>query len=258
MFTCSTVFGYHLFTGYPIKDSEGWDHYRVEWNHYQRKEGGFGRMPEGSMSKKSEPLSPYEYSGCYRIGELCPVQGSKVGDGGMVTEQEADMLLGRIVILDEKYMLFYDCERKQGVRKGGDVFSGNHMVQKFILAGWEGRTITSDCVLNGTAPDHAMEQAVGKERYGKINGEIESNENGTVRLFTMEETDSLIMSSYLSGQYFILEKLEGGEEQKALEGAGWKEGGADEGKIRGGGEGSYPEGCLRNLHCKGIPAYPLL
>lgn len=34
-----------------FKDSEGWDCYRVEWNHYQRKEGGFGRMPEGSMQK---------------------------------------------------------------------------------------------------------------------------------------------------------------------------------------------------------------
>lgn len=77
-----------------------------------------------------------------------------------MTEQEMDMMLGRPVILDQGLMVLHDCEKKQGIVKGGDVFNGNHMVQMSVLAGMEGHIVTPDCTLDGMAPDHVMEQTV--------------------------------------------------------------------------------------------------
>lgn len=214
-------------------EEEGWSPYRLVWNHYQAEDGGFSRVTGSGIPKESVQMPLHEYYGCYRIVEACPLQDFTTGGNGLMTEQELDMMLGRPVILDKGLMVLHDCEKKQGIVKGGDMFSGNHMVQVSVLAGMEGHTATPDCTLDGMVPDHAMEQAVGKERYEKINGTIENSENETIRLYTMEGTDSLIMSSYLSGQYFILEKLEGREAKKVREDASWKEGGMDAGKIWG-------------------------
>ena len=212
---------------------DGWSKYRFVHNYYQT-EGGFDRTEKADIPKESVQILQH-LSGCYRIAEACPVQSITAGGKGMMIEQETDMMLGRTVIFDNDFVLVFDCEKKQGIRKGGDVFSGNYMVQRFVLSGAEGWAkryiIKPDCILNGTAPDKTMEQAIGKGRYTKINGRIKSNENELIQFYTMEGTDDIIMESYLSGQYFVLKKLSGKEEAKALEEIRNTEGGADEGKV---------------------------
>ncbi len=145
----------------------GWSPYRLVWNHYQTENGGFSRVTGSGISIKSMPIPPHEYYGCYRIVEACPIQDLTAGGSGLVTEQELDMMLGRTVILDKGLMVLHDCEKKRGIMKNSDVFSGNYRVQVFVLAGMEGHTVTPDYILDDMAPDHSMEQYFLLEKTGE-------------------------------------------------------------------------------------------
>lgn len=77
--------------------------------------------------------------------------------------------------------------------------------------------IKHSALVDNTKPDYIMMLAVGWERYRKISGVIYNNGCETLRYYTMESTNDLIMASSLTGQYFVLEKLKGKEETEAVE-----------------------------------------
>ena len=180
---------------------------RLVQDSYRMADGGFSRIPEGVENVEREPVEIEEHYGYYRIVESCPE--SENGNQELLERQELGMMLGRVVVLEEDFVVLSDCEKRQGLY--GEMYQGNHIVQESVQVGCRGWSATPESMCYGR-PDHVMEQAVGKNRYWKINGIVEPEYNNTIRFYTMEDTDSIIMESYLAGQYFILEKLEGREE----------------------------------------------
>lgn len=195
--------------------------YRFVRNFYQKENGMFSKEMNSGGWEKTE-----KYNGYYRCTEFCSMPFYQLDSKDIMTEQEADMMLGRIFALGDEEQLVYDCERRQGIPGKRDVFYGNHMIQQnyYISAQRWWKTAAPGTLMSDVNPDIAIMWAVGWKRYSKINGIMYDEHHETIRYYTMKGTEDLIMESSLTGQYFMLEKLEGEEAEEAAEQmAGWEE-----------------------------------
>lgn len=156
------------------------------------------------------------YYGYYQISEFLPGREWMRGiryDG--LPEQEADMLLGRIVELGEKRLITCDSLRRLGSRDGRDAFPGNYMIEKICIEDpqylWEplnAETIGSELYFYDendwrTSPYRELIE-------GKIS--IEVTESGWTHYYYVMP-GGILMSS-VSGQLYYLEKLEEEPERK--------------------------------------------
>lgn len=152
-----------------------------------------------------------EYYGVYKVVQFCPTiyYGNRKFD--VLPEQEADMLVGCMVTVKEELLETYDSERCFGTRDGREFFAGNYRIKKYSIENpvynWE--EINPETMQYGYADDD-MAGAVG-EIYEKINGRFcvkVSEAWGTHTYYTVEGGNKLVLGSGLSGQFFILEKLD--------------------------------------------------
>lgn len=163
--------------------------------------------------QEQDELKPYY--GFYRITEFFPtlpwLRGTRYD---MLPEQEADMLLGRIVELGEDRLVTYDSLRQLGTNGGRAAFYGNYIIEQIVIEdpqySWQpltAETVESDMV--SLSPRRYPEGYSAVE--GKISIQIVSP---WVNHYYYVMPDGILMYSTLTGQYYHLEKLEEEPEQK--------------------------------------------
>lgn len=162
--------------------------------------------------EKKDVLS--DYYGCYKIVQFCFTQYYSSIKYDVMTEQEADMLLGRIVFVEPDLLVTYDSERALGMNAENGGFDGNYMIKKYIIENpsykWE--LLTADTVEDYLKPNSDMEWALGKDYYEQLEGIITlprlASPYGTQFYYTMKDKTKLAMYSTLTNQYYILEKCD--------------------------------------------------
>ena len=159
--------------------------------------------------------------GHYRITEFCPEMRYGNIKYDFLPDQEADMLLGRIVIIEPDLLITYDSERRLGTREGRNAFDGNYMIEEHIMENpqYECISISSNKLDYAVKPDFEMEWAIDNELFDQIESVILIPElcspYGTQYYYTLADEDIIIMYPTVSGQYFLLEKISE-EEEKVL------------------------------------------
>ena len=83
----------------------------------------------------TDMVLPEKYYGYYQITEFLPslywLRGS--GRYDWLPEQEADMLLGRVIELSRDKLVTYDSLRKLGKKDGRVAFPGNYFIEEIIM-----------------------------------------------------------------------------------------------------------------------------
>ena len=74
-----------------------------------------------------------EYYGYYQITQFYPTIYYGKIKYDCLPEQEADMMLGRIVIIEPERLVTYDSERRLGTREGRDGFGGNYIIKEYTI-----------------------------------------------------------------------------------------------------------------------------
>ena len=150
--------------------------------------------------------------GSYKIVKFFPTQYYQNMKFDVMPQQEADMLLNRIVVIDTEILITYDTERSLGTRRNGQAFDGNYIIETYTVRnpeyGWSNlETDTLDVYIE---PDDEMEQAIGKSYFKQLDGVISTPQlcepYGKQYFYTLADEDKLIMFSQLTNQYFLLEK----------------------------------------------------
>ncbi|MDE7207804.1 MAG: hypothetical protein K2N90_11735, partial [Lachnospiraceae bacterium] len=153
------------------------------------------------------------YYGCYQITQFCPTPYYKNFKYDWLPDQEADMMLGRIVILQPQRLVTYDSERRLGTREGRAGFADNYIIEEYTIETpqYTCQAVTSDEVGSSQKPDEDMESAIGASFYEQIENVITipqlCSPFGTQYFYTLSDTDKLILYSTLSGQYFLMERV---------------------------------------------------
>lgn len=159
--------------------------------------------------------------GHYKITQFCPTRYYGHLKYDVLPDQEADMLLGRIVIIEPDLLITYDSERRLGTREGRNAFDGNYMIEEHIMENpqYECISILSNKLDYAIKPDFEMEWAIDNELFDQIESVILIPElcspYGTQYYYTLADEDIIIMYPTVSGQYFLLEKISE-EEEKVL------------------------------------------
>lgn len=161
-----------------------------------------------------DPLEPYY--GTYKIIEFRPNQYFSVSS---ITEEEADMMVGRTVIL-EKDILF-TCDTERHIR----FFDRNHIITEYTLE--NPKYLWTELTTENMELHERERERWIPEYFDKINGKIEiqmptENYYWCHWYYTMEDEDKLILYSFLHGQDFLLERvedisLESGTRERELE-----------------------------------------
>ena len=151
------------------------------------------------------------YYGFYKITEFLPsdywLMGNKYDS---LPEQEADMMIGRIIEIEEDVLVSYDSFRRLGKRDGRRVFPCNYEIENIRIEN----------------PEYQWSQAntdgidtIGRSNLvpylDRIQGKIELPVAalwGTQTYYVMP--DGMLMFSDLNGEYFYLERLEQEPEQQ--------------------------------------------
>ena len=112
--------------------------------------------------------------GHYRITEFCPEMRYGNIKYDFLPDQEADMLLGRIVIIEPDLLITYDSERRLGTREGRNAFDGNYMIEEHIIENpqYECISISSNKLDYAVKPDFEMEWAIDNELFDQIESVI--------------------------------------------------------------------------------------
>lgn len=168
-------------------------------------------IPDISEEEERDDLT--EYYGCYEIMKFCFTSYYSSIKYDVMPEQEADMMLGKQIILTPEMLITYDTERSLGMRGKG--FDGNYMIERYVIEKpqitWE--MLTSDTLDPFLFPDHDMKWAIGEEYYKQLEGIISvpdlTSPYGTQFFYTLKDKSVLVMYSTLTQQYFILEKRNG-------------------------------------------------
>ena len=157
--------------------------------------------------QEQDVLEPYY--GFYRISEIFPAKSRGAARYDWLPDQEADMLLGRIVELGADRFVTYDSLRKLGTNGGRAAFDGNYIVEEIVIEdpqySWEPlteETVESEMV--SIYPGIFPEGYIGAVE-GKIDIQIASPW-GNHYYYVMP--DGILRYSTLSSGYFYLEKLE--------------------------------------------------
>ena len=177
---------------------------------------------EADLAENTDEENEMEkHYGHYRITRFCPTQYYRNLKYDRLPEQEADMLLGRIVIIEPDLLITYDSERRLGTREGRNAFDGNYMIEEHIMENpqYECISISSNKLDYAVKPDFEMEWAIDNELFDQIESVILIPElcspYGTQYYYTLADEDIIIMYPTVSGQYFLLEKISE-EEEKVL------------------------------------------
>ena len=185
-------------------------------------------QPATEQSEIVEEAEEMEkYYGCYRVTQFYDTIYYSARKYDVMPNQEADMLIGRVVAIKPDTLVTYDTERARGTRGGRNGFEGNYMIEKQVLENpdyeWLDITTIDD---NFLWPDSDMQGAsdmsgaIGTEYYNQVTGVIcipdLCEPFGSQYYYTLEDPNKLIMFSTLTFQYFLLERCED-EDRKELE-----------------------------------------
>ncbi len=154
------------------------------------------------------------YYGCYRIIQFCPTiyYGNVKYD--CLPEQEADLMLGHVVVIESERLVTYDSERKLGTMEGRKGFEDNYSIEAYTVEApqYECHAVASDAVDPFLKPGLEMKGAVGEIIYEQIENIIIipqlCSPYGTQYYYTLSDTNRMILYSTLSGQYFLMEKID--------------------------------------------------
>lgn len=153
------------------------------------------------------------YYGYYQITQFYPTiyYGNVKYD--CLPEQEADMMLGRIVIMEPEQLVTYDSERRLGTREGRDGFGGNYIIKEYAIENpqYECKEIESELIESFPKFD------LNKKLEKVITIPQLCSPYGTQYYYTLSDADQMILYSTLSNQYFLLEKMDQKQERKMLE-----------------------------------------
>lgn len=172
-------------------------------------------MEETSSAETEVPtdeVSIEDYYGFYQITKFLPSRSwSKGSRYDRLTEQEADMLLGRIVELSADRLVTYDSFRWLGPRDGRTAFPGNYIIEEIII---EEPQYSWDCPNTDTIPpDYSyVSSSIDVDMIeGKISIQVAAS---WYEHYYYVMPEGILMYSTLSGEYFYLEKL--GEKQERV------------------------------------------
>ncbi len=151
-----------------------------------------------------------QYYGTYQIKEFWPTKYYKHYKFDSLTVQEADMMIGHIIEIKENMLVTYESLRRLGKRDDRIFFSGNYMIEEILIENpiytWETLNPASEWYEGVPYGDFAATLKKYSEKIaGKISIQV-ATPWGDQEYFVME--DNIIMYSSLSGQYFLLEKLD--------------------------------------------------
>lgn len=195
-------------------DAAGTKSERVETQDTEAESEEASETAIAEEEQEQDVLEPYY--GFYRFLEFLPsiewMRGAKY-DG--LPDQEADMLIGRIVELRVDRLVAYDSFRRLGSRDGRDAFTGNYMLEKIYIEDPQYSWEPLDVETIGTELYFYDEKDWRTSPYreliqGKIN--IEVTESGWMHHYYVMPEGILMCS--VSGQLYYLEKLEEEPEQK--------------------------------------------
>ncbi|EOS41632.1 hypothetical protein C809_04203 [Lachnospiraceae bacterium MD335] len=140
------------------------------------------------------------YYGCYQITQFYPTIYYRNRKYDVLPKQEADMMLGRIIIMKADLLVTYDSERVLGTKEGRDGFDGNYILKEYTIEHPQYM-----CELMTTEPmDFPGEFC---ERIGNVITTPQLSPYGPQYYYTISETDQMLLFSTLTGQYFLLDKI---------------------------------------------------
>lgn len=195
----------------PVAETESMETGNTKIENAEEKEADAEDVDKTIVEEEQEQDGLIPYYGFYRISEFYPTLywGKGVYKYDNLTEQEADMLLGRIVELGAGRLVTYDSLRDLGTRDGRVAFAGNYIIEEIVIEDpqylWELLTeeaAKSDIVSIGTG---GLPEEYVSAVEGKIDIQIASP-FGNHYYYVMP--DGILMYSTLTCQYYYLEKLE--------------------------------------------------
>lgn len=150
--------------------------------------------------------------GTYRITELYDTAYNRV-KGYEPTDQELDMMLGRVVEIKPERLITYDCERLLGTRDGRYGFS-NYDIERYTVDSpkYEYQRI-SKREIESEDTDGWLVSNVGRDKFDQIDGIITGPQLcepfGTQFFYTLTDKSKLILGSDLfPSANFLLERCE--------------------------------------------------
>lgn len=222
--------------GYGINGSEVWDFFIEDINHdglqdimaiawfgeysdyrivnimFQKEDGRFQKDNElfQKVTNNNRSMLSEKYYGDYQIVQFCPTADYAECAGEVLTEQEVNTMLGCTIEIKENILVTYDSERRRGTNQNREMPSGDNMVvefrDKYAYFSWY--PVIPEMMVDELTINYNLREAVGDENYGKIDGVIYNGIVGIQEFFTMKGENKLIMHSLLTGQYFILERVD--------------------------------------------------
>ena len=174
---------------------------------YQTGDGRFYHTSRRSGSGLDE-----EYLGEYLVTRFCPTENYADIRETVLTQEEAEQMIGKKIVIQEKLFVSYDSERRLGVREDRKPPVRESMIIEYnsTYPEYDWKPLLSDMdsgeSYTDAYPDEELREAVGEEYYEKISGVFYDMYAAWQQFYTLEGEDKLIMHSMLTGQNFILEK----------------------------------------------------
>lgn len=174
---------------------------------YQTGDGRFYHTSRRSGSGLDE-----EYLGEYLVTRFCPTGNYVDISETILTQEEAEQMIGKKIVIQEKLFVSYDSERRLGVREDRKPPVRESMIIEYnsTYPEYDWKPLLSDMdsgeSYTDAYPDEELREAVGEEYYEKISGVFYDMYAAWQQFYTLEGEDKLIMHSMLTGQNFILEK----------------------------------------------------
>lgn len=178
---------------------------------YQTEDGRFFQTNRGQGG--GEPLK--EHMGEYLVTRFCPTENYDDISETVLTQEEAEQMLGKEIVIQEELFVTYDSERRMGIREERKPPVRESLITEYrdsseasyyfrpVLPDMSSGEVYSDAYLN-----ESLREAVGEEYYDKIDGVFYNTLFAWQQFYTLENEDKLIMHSMLTGQNYILERKE--------------------------------------------------
>lgn len=177
-----------------------------------------GKVESTEMNEEEERIE--QYYGTYQITEFWGSRSFKYMRD-FITIQEADMLLGRIIEINKDLLVTWDCFRYHGWTIGLHVFEGNYMVDSISIDAPRYEWVALDSNTRWYEdPEYIELRFIGEERCKTIEGKISIQITDTESCYRHEyyvTGNGIIMYSWLTSQYFYLEKTDAGSERTVLQ-----------------------------------------
>ena len=162
------------------------------------------KAEDGYGDTENKPPELEKYYGLYQVVEFRPTIYYGVWRFDALPEQEADMIVGRTIRIEEDLFRTYDSERW---KRGPTYFPGNYRIKEFVIEDPLYVWTDSRTELDREISDIRDGQSISIQECNRINGMI-SIQDGVQVFYTMEGGNRLILYSKLTFQYFVLEKTD--------------------------------------------------